>query len=243
MPHNASRQSPQVARRSRRAVGFSLIEMMVAVGIIALLAAVLIPVALRATRTAAATKLAADLQTIGQALEAYRADFGDYPRLNPYNTSTGRTNADRGSVLLAWALIGPYPATASPATPGDGADGNGFRLRAGQGRVYGPYLPVDRFKLVDFVDGPRTLKQLADGYGTPILYFPGKSGTRVAPSQPAYFGLGDTFNYNPADNPELVPGVLLGRLQQAQFTGPFILWSAGADQAFGTKDDVTNVAQ
>lgn len=225
----------------RRCGGFSLIEMLVTVAVVAVLAAILIPVALRATRTAALSKLQADLQAIGQALEAYRSDHGDYPRLNPY-TPPGRVSVDRGSVVLTWALLGPYPAASSAVSVGDGADGLGFRLRAGQGRVYGPYLQADRFRLVDFVDAGRTYKQLADGYGTPILYYPAKPGQRVGPQDARYFGLGDTFVFNPSDNPELVPGALLTRLQQAQFSGAFVLYSAGPDQVFGTKDDVTNLA-
>lgn len=236
--HDRADLGPALPHRRR---AFTLTEMLITVAIIAVLAAILIPVALRATRTAALAKLQADLQAIGQALEAYRSDHGDYPRLNPF-TPPGRLNVDRGSIVLTWALLGPYPASASATSVGDGADGYGFRTRPGVGRVYGPYLQADRFRLVDFVDGGRTYKQLADGYGTPILYYPAKPGPRVGPQDARYFGLGDTFTFNPSDNPELAPGTLLARLQQAQFTGPFVLYSAGPDQVFGTKDDVTTIA-
>ena len=49
---------------------------------------------------------AADIQTISLALEAFKGDFGDYPR--PTDTSGGAGNANVGFALLGRFLIGPY---------------------------------------------------------------------------------------------------------------------------------------
>jgi len=222
-----------------RTRAFSLVELLVVIGIITILAGILIPVALRASKSASATKLAADLQVIASALEAYRSDFGDYPRLAPV---ASRTAADQGSIVLNWALVGPYPEVETASSPGDGADGNGFRIRQGrQGKVYGPYIPADRFRSVTVTVSSREYKQLADGFNVPILYFPGKSGSRVGAGASNYIANSDTASFNPADNIVLPPAFFVDRLTKANFTGPFVLWSAGVDQLFGTKDDISNV--
>ena len=193
-------------RRSRRAGGFTLVELLVVVGMIVLLATILIPAVKHAYQQAIRVRMAADLQVISQALEAYRQDFGDYPRLVRPNVGTQdpKTRANSGANLLCWALVAPGPA----AEDGCGADPNnqtingtadlpgpGFRIRGLQGKVYGPYLPVDRFRVgpVDMNPGspnPGGVLSttsyhdwedvLGDRYNTPILYFPASKGPNPA---------------------------------------------------------------
>lgn len=169
----------------RGRLGFTLIEMLVVIGILVILAALLFPVIRSAQRKATQATLASDLQVIGQALEAYRQDFSGYPR-PPVSTVTPRPASYTGPLILAWALIGPYnsgtfQAGLSPDVY-DGCDGPGFRDRpTGQGPVHGPYLPADKFKLKDYSlkdsDGvTRTFKYILDSQGNPILYFPAKPG-------------------------------------------------------------------
>src|SRR5438046_1418118 len=55
--------------------GFTLIEILVAIGIIVLLAAIAIPAVIHAWRAAQKTRVAADLQSISAGLEAYKLDF------------------------------------------------------------------------------------------------------------------------------------------------------------------------
>ena len=62
--------------------GFTLIELLVVIGIIVLLATFLLPVFKRVHIQSSRAGTAADLEIISQALEAYKADFGDYPRLD-----------------------------------------------------------------------------------------------------------------------------------------------------------------
>jgi hypothetical protein len=132
------------------------------------------------------------------ALDAYRSDFQDYPRFaeptvdqatqnNSYNGTWLDFKADRGARLLCQALISPGPAgNGYYANPGeDGADGPGFRIRrtiAGggstgviSGKVYGPYLAADKFKLESSMPNMQDAKIL-DNNGNPILYFPALPG-------------------------------------------------------------------
>ncbi len=66
--------------RRRSFSGFSLVELLVAVGIIAVLAAVLVPVYSSAKRSAMRGECQSNLQQIARAFEAYLADYsGCYP--------------------------------------------------------------------------------------------------------------------------------------------------------------------
>jgi type II secretory pathway pseudopilin PulG len=174
--------------------------MLVVIGIILVLAGLLLPSLTKAYRSAQRTAMAADLNAIGVALEAYKKDFGAYPRVvkdaGTAPTVT-RPNPMTGAQVLAFALMGPAPATDASAVPGqrpiqDGADGFGFRTqRAGttlQGKTYQPYLQSDRFKCMDPMDdaAPGQTNNdpvthalrfcLLDRNNKPILYFPASPG-------------------------------------------------------------------
>jgi hypothetical protein len=99
----------------------------------------------------------ADFQSIAAGLEAYKADFGDYPRnpaLAAWNTHGGAQPAPFYP-SLATALIGPGPAATTNARGGDadfqqfgdGHDGPGFCTTPG-GKVWGPYVSPVNFKCV-----------------------------------------------------------------------------------------------
>ncbi len=122
----ANRYGPMTRCASRRS-GFTLIEILVVLGIILLLSGILLTAVVRARKTAGGIRLKADLQAIGSALDAYRQDFGDYPRSTLANTNrvgafvAGGSNAyatsdqgdkdlvDSGAILLCWALLAPGP--------------------------------------------------------------------------------------------------------------------------------------
>jgi len=115
---------------------FTLVELLVVIGIIAVLAGLLLPAVNHMRRSAQITGQKADFQTIASALESYRADFGDYPRnaqLPTWNTQI----APHAPVFLslASALMGPGPAITQTLSNGayeigDGADGVGFRAQS-----------------------------------------------------------------------------------------------------------------
>lgn len=179
-------------RKSSVRRAFTLVELLIVMGIIVALATILLPMAGKAYKQAVRSRMAADLAVISNALEAYRQDFGDYPRMG----ATTATSAKSGAALLCWALVAPGPATTNGNNPGDGADGPGFRLRGTTGAVKGPYLPADRFNIGVMAAGMSevgivtqtpppsgktinpddSLDVLADRYYHPILYFPANKG-------------------------------------------------------------------
>ena len=105
--------SPAPAARSR--AGFTLVEILVVVGIVVILLSVLVPLVGRAMRQAKQTRTAADMASIGTALEAFKADHGNYPE------TTGRGS---GAAVLGRYLFGPYgDGLTRDTTPGvDDAD-------------------------------------------------------------------------------------------------------------------------
>lgn len=95
---------------ARRRDGFTLIEILVVIGIIVILAGVLVPMIGRSMRQAKRTRTAADMQAIATALEAFKADHGDYPRV-------GYPNAGAGT--LGRFLFGVYGDSAPMGSPQD----------------------------------------------------------------------------------------------------------------------------
>jgi general secretion pathway protein G len=250
---------------------FTLIELLVVIGIMAILAGLLTVGVNKAIKKAHIVRLQGDLQTISQALEAYKSDFGDYPRLpaeeaslNPGGVArnTPPVTYDTGSNILCWALIAPADAGT------DGADGPGFTktpaVKNGttytqQGRKYGPYLDPGKFKTQQTYpttgNTPPVAYEILDMDGNPILYYvarPTHGDLTVAAN---YVGSGngnpggDTALYNADDNSTLkdltgfplLQASLLSAVQANNFTGPFILWCAGQDGKWGTGDDATNM--
>lgn len=67
----------------RRCKGFSLVELLVTISIIAVLAAVLVPVCVTAKKNASRAKCQSNLQQIARAFENYTSDYDDcYPNTN-----------------------------------------------------------------------------------------------------------------------------------------------------------------
>src|SRR5690242_20010658 len=125
-------RTPAIGSTVGSTFGFTVIELLVVIGILAALAGILLPAVARARGAALRVAMQADLQTVVLALDAYRSDFGDFPRPDRFVTSPFQ-----GSAIICWALIAPGPATQ------DGADGPGFRLRGTYGQVKGPYVSID----------------------------------------------------------------------------------------------------
>jgi prepilin-type N-terminal cleavage/methylation domain-containing protein len=176
-------------RRNLRRPGFTLVELLVVMAILILLASIVLPMIGHAYNVARRARMAADLQVIGEALEAYRHDFGDYPRpsltpppSNPQSTIPANTPVT-GAAVLCWALIAPGPSSqdgyGDPTNQNPTTPGPGFRLRGTTGEVKGPYLPTDRFRIGTVMNGvvnmPVVFNDSQDVLGdrnySPILYF------------------------------------------------------------------------
>lgn len=119
------------SNRSRQR-GFTLVEMLVVLGIIAVLVGLLLPAVMGAINSARRTQMAMEISQLDQAINAYKNEFGDYPpsmgedysAANRYNTAverhlrkcfpkmtpTEKTNfydniaptLDQGEALVAW---------------------------------------------------------------------------------------------------------------------------------------------
>jgi prepilin-type N-terminal cleavage/methylation domain-containing protein len=91
--------------------GFTLVEIMIVVAIIALLAAIAVPNFLRSRKRSQATQILEDLRVIDGAVDQYAID---------HNKSSGDT--------LSWADIQPYMKTGSRLFASSNTDilGNGF---------------------------------------------------------------------------------------------------------------------
>ncbi len=92
---------------------FTIIELLVVIGIIVLLAGILLPMLFKARNSATRTRIAADLNTVATALDAYKQDFGDYPRVDVVGT---------GFAVLGKALGSPYGDGLTPAGLDDLSD-------------------------------------------------------------------------------------------------------------------------
>lgn len=106
-------QTTRASRRRVRRRGFTLMELIIVIGILVLLMGLLIPILSMVNRQGQSTKTAATLSSIATGLEAYRSDFGDYPRFSPDDPNFPNplnSAPDRGARLLARALMGPAPA-------------------------------------------------------------------------------------------------------------------------------------
>ena len=226
----ARRRSPVLSRQPTRG-GFTLIEVLVVVGLLAVLASLTVPAILKAIKNGKRSRAQADMQTILTAMEAYHQDFQDYPRFTAtgtgYVATAGNWDArkDRGAILLCRALIGPADDYI------DGATGLGFRTRVGidsggnrvyQGRTYS-YLPPDKFhvspRLSKPLGVPTTVTtppsvdasaKMLDVNGNPILYYPANPGPANVTATNGFFNTVDptgatrqTSRYNLWDNDQV----------------------------------------
>ena len=257
------------AMRGQCRRAFTLAEVVVVVAIVVLLMATMLPMVNRARVSAKRARMAMDLNTIGIALDAYRDDFGDYPRPTENDYSANQ----RGAVILCRALLAPEGAGGSH---GDGADGFGFRTRRNadtpQGRIHGPYLRPESFKIgrqapTDDHDYTYYPPRILDIDQQPILYYVARANKPNInlPNGFVAFSLGPpTTNpaegspppvaplFNVYDNSGPYPNglyrmrLMLGDLngnggidagETPASTGPYLLWSAGPDGAYGPVPD------
>jgi prepilin-type N-terminal cleavage/methylation domain-containing protein len=109
MRNRGSQQPPKVnghkARQTQREAGFSLIELLIVVAIIAIIVAIAVPNFLSARRAAQSSSMMGDLRTIHSAETAFytgpgKSSYGDFSALEgnrflPISFSTGATAYNR----------------------------------------------------------------------------------------------------------------------------------------------------
>ncbi len=107
----------------RKKTGMTLVELLVVLGIIALLVGILIPALTIVQKTARETKQRALFSAIDLALTAYKNDFGDYPPSDLTTDFGGYCGAQKMTeAVLGWDLLGFHPKSAWRA---DGLDMTG----------------------------------------------------------------------------------------------------------------------
>jgi len=78
-----SKRTHGTRRQPRRRRGFTLAELLVVIGIIALLVSILVPTVARIKTAAQATETRGVIRALDAAAEAYKVDYGKYPGLFP----------------------------------------------------------------------------------------------------------------------------------------------------------------
>ena len=105
---------------SRKSKGFTLIEMLIVIVVIAILALIVIPRLLGAGRKAKEASLKGDLHQLRNAIQQFEADCGDYPAaLDDLMTKPTDTAGGSGLDLDLTAWQGPYLRTADGTIPVD----------------------------------------------------------------------------------------------------------------------------
>ena len=112
----------------RNKKGLTIIELLIVLGIIALLVGLLVPSLSAVKKMAKETKQKAQFATIELALAAFKNDYGDYPPSNGWdytrNASLDYCGAQKlAEALLGWDLMGFHPKSAWRADGLDAMDG------------------------------------------------------------------------------------------------------------------------
>jgi general secretion pathway protein G len=105
---------------SRRNKGFTLIEMLIVIVVIAILALIVIPRLLGAGRKAKEATLRGDLHQLRNSLQQFEADCGDYPAtMADLMTTPAAGNGGTGIALDIVGWQGPYLRTPDGNLPKD----------------------------------------------------------------------------------------------------------------------------
>jgi len=206
--------------------GFTIVELMVVVGIIALLLGILIPSIIAGRRGAeeAATRQFMDAMSI--AIVAYQTDStlgGSYPpsddariTRNTFGLPSSSYSGWQGGEIIVQAMLGN--------SGSDGQSGLGFRNGGGSvGRVYGPYLEPDKYEVGQ---SPRSgsLKVFTDYWQNPICYYRVINGQITEGDNASIDDDGPNFDGSNTD-------------EYALRAAPFVLYSRGADLVNGNAEE------
>jgi type II secretion system protein G len=108
----------------RRRKGFTLIEVLIVIVVIAILAAIVVPRLLGAGREARETSLRAHLQELRNAIGLFQAQCGDYPAvLSDIMETSAPATGGTGVTINAQDFNGPYLTTPNGELPNNPTTG------------------------------------------------------------------------------------------------------------------------
>jgi general secretion pathway protein G len=132
-------------RRTRKAQGFTLVEILIVVIILGILAAIVIPQFTGASEDARKSNMQSQLQTLRSQIELYKLQHRDQPPLlvtNGWGTMTSKSDEDR--TTNAAGKFGPYmqsgvtnPLTNSSSVAAAAAVGVGWVYNEATGEIHG----------------------------------------------------------------------------------------------------------
>jgi prepilin-type N-terminal cleavage/methylation domain-containing protein len=211
--------------------GFTIVELLTVIGIIAILVGILIPSFVAVKSMAVNAKQKAQFIALEQGLLAYKNDQGDYPESEAYTYNDYSGAQKLVEALFGWDLIGFHPntdwtSTGLCVTSGKNAqDSYDPKRDRNDGSLYerkGPYVDPAKsslFMIGDIFNNYNPLNPdtyvLCDGFGTTkkVTLMPGKSANAGSPilyykANTQYKTIDNGFTnkriYNPDDNMSVV---------------------------------------
>jgi prepilin-type N-terminal cleavage/methylation domain-containing protein len=253
--------APTLAVTPRSA--FTLVELLVVIGIIAMLAALVTPAVMRAQATARNAAIKAEIDMLHMAIMNYKNEYGSFPPgsdvdllpASPAGKHIQRLFPRCLTTNIRAQLLGGFPSSASPTTIVYSNALSYWLL----GFTTDPSSPLSpntaRQKLYDFdqsrVNSVSGKYSPADKPGSPYIYIPA-SQYDLVPYTAALItsgGVGSQFT-PPAPSPTALPSssiqwftnLGLSGSQQQTYANPdtFQILCAGRDEVFGNDDDLSN---
>lgn len=241
-----------------RTRGFSLIDLLVTIFVIAVIIAIAMPALNRMRAESEANRLKADLNSISLALESIKLETGDYPRITIKTSKEVVESQVRGARVMSAALK-DHDMLGSNFGVVEFKDHDGdielIADRFGQPILYFPALPVRlpvternayvaNYEVVDVVSsGMRVGHGFVDlDNGNATMRFPSMFNVRDNVGLLGRDGRNPTRVMREALSAH-TDGPNIGASTHAtpKFSGSYLLWSAGPDGQFGTDDDVRHV--
>jgi prepilin-type N-terminal cleavage/methylation domain-containing protein len=201
---------------SRRAKpAFTLVELLVVIGIIALLVTILVPTIQKSLETVQSARTRGIIKNLGFALENFKNDFGFYPPSRPEASGSTNTNA-YDPINIGWAPTGAlnlFYYLGGPGRSGWGVGGGGRMPYEAQKnpptgakptKTYGPYYEVTEEQIkydIDSKTGTLMLGGFKDAFkpGGKILYWRYDPNPITTVTPPRNYAVG--HNYAPGTPP------------------------------------------